>query len=374
MQQYIPAESVKLVSSGDDYFNLLSDIISSAKETIHIQTYIIDEDATGKAVKEKLEAAAGRGVEIYFLADAFGSNGLSKEFIKKMRTAGIQFRLFSPIFSSEAIYLGRRLHHKIVVADKRIVLIGGINIADKYHGTEKYPPWLDFAVLIKGKCCEHLHNLCEGIYKRKKIITPKADPIIHHKGPLIRFRRNDWIRGKNEIHKSYKEAILMADRQIALMASYFLPGRRFRKLLKNAVQRGVKVRIVVTGKTDVPFFHLAEKYMHRELLKTGAEVYEWNNSVMHAKAMLVDNAWVTIGSYNINYLSHYRSIETNADIQDAELSKQIYDQLNVIMGKYCTKITKELVEKKSGVFYELKTRIAYYFIRTLMNIFLPRKK
>ena len=374
MHQYITAESVELVSSGDDYFNVLSDIVSSAKETIHIQTYIIEDDATGKAVKEKLEAAAGRGVKIYLLADAFGSKELSKEFIKQLRSAGIHFRFFSPLFSSEAISLGRRLHHKIVVADKRVVLIGGINIADKYRGTEDEPPWLDFAVLIKGKCCEYLHNLCEGIYKRRKMIEPKVEAIGQNNGPLVRFRRNDWIRKKNEIYTSYKETILKADKKITLLASYFLPGYRFRKRLKRAVERGVKIKIIVTGKTDVPFFHLAEQYMHRQLLKTGAEVYEWTNSVMHGKAMLVDDQWGTIGSYNINYLSRYRSIETNVDIQDAEFSKQASDRFDTIIEKHCTQITKEMVQKKSGVFYGLKTKIAYYFIRGIMSIFLSKKK
>lgn len=374
MNQYISAESVRLVLSGNDYFDRLSDIISSAKEVIHIQTYIFEDDSTGTDIKEKLKAASERGVKIFFLADAFGSKGISKEFVQEIKSAGINFRFFSPLFSSEGIYLGRRLHHKIVVADRKSALIGGINIADKYHGTEENPAWLDFAVLLNGNCCQYLHDLCEGIYHRKKIIHREILKISENNHLLIRFRRNDWVRGKNEIHKSYRETIIRAEKNITIIASYFLPGILFQKLLKRAVDRGVKIKIIVTGQSDVPFIRMAEKYLYKYLLKMRVELYEWKNSVMHGKVMLADDQWVTVGSYNINYLSHYRSIELNADIMDTEFSKHASNYLNDIIENHCQKITNELVWKKSGVFYNLKTKIAYHFIRIMLNIILPRKK
>jgi cardiolipin synthase len=374
MHSYIHAEKVGLVFSGNHYFDLLSEIISSAKEIIHIQTYIIEEDATGKEIIEKLKLASGRGVQVYFLADAFGSRGLSGECIQKMKSSGIKFRSFSPLFSSEGIFLGRRLHHKIVVADKNIALIGGINIADKYHGTERDPPWLDFAIMIKGSCCEYLHNLSEEIFNRKKKNIPEKQMMAGNGGPLIRFRTNDWVRGKNEIHKSYKETLLKAEKNITILASYFLPGFMFQKLLRKAAARGVKIKIIVTGKTDVPFFHLAEKYMYNQLLGIGAEVYEWKNSIMHGKIMVADDQWVTIGSYNINYLSHYRSIELNADILDETFTHQVFLQLEEIMEKHCDQITREWLQAKRGLLFKLKTKFAYHFIRLFINIFLPKKR
>ena len=137
MNSYEKAESVQLVFSGDNYFEILQQIIAGAKNVIHLQTYIFEEDKTGHEVAESLKNAAKRGVKIYLLADAFGSKNLSKNFIVQMKNAGIQFRFFSPLFSSEGIRFGRRLHHKIVVADKCVALVGGINITDKYHGSVK---------------------------------------------------------------------------------------------------------------------------------------------------------------------------------------------------------------------------------------------
>lgn len=374
MNQYIGAEAVRLVLSGNDYFDQLSEIISSAKEVLHIQTYIFEDDPTGNDIKEKLKAASKRGVKIFFLADAFGSKGLSKEFIQEIRSAGIKFRFFSPLFSSEGIYLGRRLHHKIVVADENAALIGGINIADKYHGTEENPAWLDFAVLLKGNCCQTLHNLCEGLYHRKKIIHGTIIPTSEKTSPLIRFRRNDWVRGRNEIHKSYREAILKADKSITILASYFLPGITFRKLLRKTVLRGVKLKIIVTGPSDVPFVRLAEKYLYRYLLNIGAEIYEWKDSVMHGKAMITDENWVTIGSYNINYLSHYRSIELNADVISENFSREVSVCLHDIINNHCVQITHEEIEKSHGLFQKLKSKFAYYFLQFILSIVIPKKR
>lgn len=374
MNQYVNAESVRLVLSGKDYFNCLSDIISSARKIVHIQTYVFEDDSTGNDIKEKLKAASERGVKIYLLVDGFGSKNLSKKFVQEVKSAGIGFRFFSPMFSSEGIYLGRRLHHKIAVADKKIALIGGINIADRYRGTKETPPWLDFAVLIKGDCCEYLHATCEGIFNRKKIIRPRQKVFLQNKGILIRFRRNDWVRQKNEIHKSYKEAILHANKSIIIFASYFLPGIAFRKRLKKAISRGVNIKIVVTGQSDISLVRHAEKYLYRYLLNIGAEIYEWKESVMHGKAMMIDNKWVTIGSYNLNYLSHYRSIELNADIINEEFSKRASECFTDIIKNHCIQITYKEIEKSYELFQKLKSMVAYYFLQFILIIAMPKRR
>src|ERR1051326_2059019 len=151
--QYVHAESVKLVFSGKNYFEMLEKIIDEAKETIHLQTYIFENDNTGKKIADALIRASRREVKVFVLADAFGSNSLPRKFIDNLRKEKINFRFFSPLFSSEGIFFGRRLHHKIVVADKHIALVGGINIADKYYGTQNENAWFDHAVLVKGKAC-----------------------------------------------------------------------------------------------------------------------------------------------------------------------------------------------------------------------------
>lgn len=371
MKKYIAAESVKLVFSGKNYFETLEEIIDSARETIHLQTYIFDEDATGDRVAQALAKAASRQVNVFVLADGVGSNSLSRRFVKFLRSSGIHFRFFSPIFSSESLNFGRRLHHKVVVADKKIALIGGINIADKYRGTKLHPPWLDYAVLIKGEACVYLHQLCESIYHKKPFGKKREEKIAHLnlKGEyLLRFRRNDWIRKKNEIYHSYGEAIGKAESSVIIIASYFLPGFLFRRLLKKTRKRGVEITLVLTGKSDVRFIRNAEKFLYGFLLRNRIRIYEWPNSMMHGKATLVDNHWATIGSYNINRLSHYRSIELNVDIKSEKFVQSFRGHLEKVIFGECSEVTSENFSK-SGLFSQLMNFLAYHYVRLITNIF-----
>ncbi len=163
-REYYPAANVRLVHSGNDYFDTLENIIRSAKHTLHLQTYIFSEDETGKRIYTALKEAAQRGVSIAMLLDGFGSKDLSRKSVHELKNAGIDIRFFAPFFSTQSIYLGRRMHHKIVVADRNTALIGGINIADKYLGSAAEYPWLDYAILIEGSVCVELDTLCRNMY------------------------------------------------------------------------------------------------------------------------------------------------------------------------------------------------------------------
>mgnify|MGYP003637018082 CR=1 FL=1 len=139
---------IELVHSGEDYFLRLEKLIERAEKEIHLQTYIFENDETGNRIAACLKEAAQRKVKVYVLLDAYGSSALPDSFAEDLIQHGILLRFFSPLFSLNNFYIGRRMHHKIVVADKKIALIGGINIADKYHGTTASAPWLDYAVQL----------------------------------------------------------------------------------------------------------------------------------------------------------------------------------------------------------------------------------
>ncbi|HXC06959.1 MAG TPA: phospholipase D-like domain-containing protein [Bacteroidia bacterium] len=372
MKHYLHAEEIKLIHSGNDYFVVTEQLIAEARRSIHLQTYIFDYDTTGKRIVALLKEAAKRGVEVHVLADAFGSSGFPSEAMREMKEAGIRVRLYSPLFSSEGVSFGRRLHHKITVTDSENALVGGINIADKYHGSAPNIPWLDYAVLIRGNACSYLTALCQAIYDKKRGFNPvwgKQDLPFGN----VRFRRNDWLKRKNEIHRSYLEALIGAEHSINLVASYFLPGRTFRKLLKEAVARGVRIRVVVGGKSDLMIIPLAEKYLYYFYLINGIEIYEWDNSVMHGKAMTVDGRWATIGSYNLNYLSHYLSIELNADIRDNTFVKQMDAHLDEIITSKCKAITPENFMKSRSLFFRIRMRTGYAVYKVLM-LFMMKKR
>jgi len=379
MQEYLQAERIKLVYSGHNYFELLEQLIDESKEVIHFQTYIFETDNTGMRMINALKRAAARKVSVYLLIDAFGSNSFSKEVAKDLSASGICFRKYAPLFSSESIYFGRRLHYKIIVSDKRNALTGGINIADKYNNTSENKPWLDYAILTTGKVCEYLHLLCEHAYKKQKNNSleswEKSMDANNNlpKSNLISFRLNDWIKGKNEIHKSYTCEVKKAKKSITIVASYFLPGNTFRKLLADAAARGIEVKIILAGKSDISSVRLAEVYLYAFYLRNKIQLYEWNNSVMHGKAMIVDNEWATIGSFNVNFLSRYISIELNTDVLDVEFATKFSEHLEEITKTGCVLIEQNVLKQKSPWFNQLRMWMAYYFYRILMDVTVNRR-
>jgi len=379
MKNYRPADEIKLVFSGKDYFEVLEQIINGSRESLYLQTYIFEADTTGLRIVTALKQAAQRGVAVYLLIDAYGSYPFPRDLAKDLKQSGVNFRLFSPLFSSESIYFGRRLHHKIVVADKNIGLTGGINIADKYSGFHGEAPWLDYAILTKGQVCEYLHWLCHSFHRRSASRQLKAlekvKPLsAEGKTNLVRFRRNDWIRNRNEIYKSYVESIIGATDCITIVASYFLPGNTIRKLLRNAASRGVRINIILAGKSDIPSLRHAEHFMYDFYLKNNIRLYEWTNSIMHGKAMIVDNKWATVGSYNLNLLSHYISVELNTDISDPIFAKSFSQHLEHIMEHNCNVVKLDHDRSHLPVTGRFKGWLFYHFYRILMNFMMSGRK
>ena len=157
-------EHIKLIHSGDEYFVKMKEIIENAQEEIHLQTYIFENDETGNDIANCLKEAAHRNVKVYILLDAYGSSSLSDNFIKDLQQSGIFFRFFSPLFSVNNFYLGRRMHHKVIVADAKFAIIGGINIANKYRGKESDEPWLDYAIKLDCPAAQDLQKLCRDYF------------------------------------------------------------------------------------------------------------------------------------------------------------------------------------------------------------------
>ena len=374
MTEYSPAESVKLIFSGNDFFETLENYIDNAKEVIHFQIYIFEEDETGNQIAEALIRATKRGVEVFLLVDAYGSKDLSIDFIKKIEQGNIQFRYFSPLFYKESIYWGRRLHHKVVVVDKNNAIVGGINIGDRYRGSDSNPAWLDYAAFIKGEVCLELHNLCLTLFEKRRFRQSEKTFLKENEtsSPLVRFSRNDWIRGQNEIHKRAIYSFKNAKKTIIIISSYFLPGYAYRRALKNARRRGVNVKVILAGQSDIRFLLYAEKHLYRFLCKHGIEICEWTDSVLHGKAIMVDHEWVSIGSYNLNCLSRYWSIELNAEVKDAVFINEFSTHLDLIASSRCVFIDENKM-RSFGLFATIRNAFAYYIYRVMMKVFFSKK-
>lgn len=237
------ANHVELMISSKNYFHKLKELIDNAEYYIHLQTYIFKDDATGKYIQRALIHAAHRGVKIYLLIDAYGSSGLSKEFIKEMTEAGIAFRFYGQLFKGLKVHLSRRMHHKIFVADGVFSIVGGINISDNYNDTPGGPAWLDFAIVCKGPVSMELLLVCLRKWKRKHIkkmpmefITARNNHEQHSHGCFVYVRENDPLLNKNQVSKTYRKAFRSAEKEIIMVGGYFIPGFAFRQLMKKALK------------------------------------------------------------------------------------------------------------------------------------------
>ncbi|HEY0740135.1 MAG TPA: phospholipase D-like domain-containing protein [Chryseosolibacter sp.] len=360
---------VELIRGGKGYFARLVELINGAERSIHFQTYIYDEDETGTEVTAALIAAAERGVKIFLLLDRYGSQGISKEWVKKVNAAGIFFRFFRPLFKSKRFYLGRRLHHKVVVIDGCRSTVAGLNISNRYNDTAEGPAWLDWALYIEGEASEKLEDICKSRLRvRYAKQVPKRIASDFKGATPVRISVNDWVRRKRQIYRSYLEMFRDSEKDIIIMSAYFLPGRRFRKAISAAIKRGVKIKVVLTGNADVFLIKYAERYIYRWLFRNNIEVYEYTKNVLHGKISVADRKFVTVGSFNLNNLSAFASVELNADVLDENFANGVHDRLQEIIDTECVRITEKKFNRQFNLVARTAHHAAYYLFRFLFFI------
>ena len=367
-----------LVYSGEDYFSRLERIILESKFEIHIQTYIFDFDATGQRVIEALKIAASKNVKIHILIDGFGSMLFPQDLINELKKEGIDIRIFSPLFSANSLYIGRRLHHKIVIADAKCALIGGINIAEKYLGNEKFAPWLDYAVEINDENIgKSLQELCREIFFRKRIIRRKEIKSVQEntENIIINVLQNDWLKRKNEIFKTYINKISSAQKEIVIVSSYFFPGKKLIATLNKASKNNVTIKLILSGISDVPMARRASCHLYSKLLSNNIEIYEWKKSVLHGKTAVIDSKWTTIGSFNLNNLSSFASIEMNVAIDSERFAKDYLMHLHNIIAQ-CERITPETLKLTHGLTAKFTNWISYWAARIAERVvtYIPHKR
>ena len=184
----------------------------------------------------------------------------------------------------------------------------------------------------------------------------------------VGVRRNDWVMRKNHISKTYFDMFRNAQSEMIIMSSYFLPGRLFRRGLKRAVRRGVKIRLILAGKSDIALAKYAERYMYSWLLRNKINIFEYQPTILHGKVATMDGMRTTIGSYNVNNISAYSSIELNLDVENADFADSVKNQFEKIMEKDCVEITEDGFNK-TGFFEKSSQYFAYWVVRIIYFIF-----
>jgi cardiolipin synthase len=375
--KYTTRNEIRLVKGGKDYFDLLQSLIENATNYIQLQVYIFNNDETGRRVSDALKMAAQKKVLVYLIVDGFASQSLPNSFIEDMQKSGIQFRFFEPIFKSKKFYFGRRMHHKILVVDGIHAMTGGVNVADRYNDIDGIPAWLDFALYVKGEIVADLSKLCWQTWNGFPVRLPQypwgkisvTNTIDDEQSKQVRMRRNDWVRRKNEISATYVSMLRTAKKDVTILCSYFLPGKVIRRQMKLAARRGVKIKVIASGTSDVMLSKNAERWMYDWLLRNGIQLYEYQKNILHGKLAVCDDTWMTIGSYNINDISAYASIEMNLDVNDDAFTTDVRTRLDHIIANDCIEITKEQLNKTKNIARQVIRWSSYQSVRLLFRLF-----
>lgn len=372
---YTIRNKVNIIRGGADFFNCIEEIVDNAKYTLHLQTYIFDEDETGNRVAEALIRAAERKVHVYLLVDGYASQKLSPNFILKLEQAGVHFGFFDPFFKSNTFYIGRRLHHKIIVADANVCMVAGINISNRYNDIGGNKAWLDWAVYASGEVARGINEICVKRWNRS-VIRKKCIPFSNAlmapfpvEKCMVRIRRNDWVFKRTQITKSYQEMFLNAGKEVILMTSYFWPPQKLLNRMAEAANRGVKIKLVLTAKADVPFAKYAERYLYPWLFRNNIEVYEYQANILHGKIAVCDSEWITAGSYNVNNISAFASVELNLDVKNTQIAIEVSEKLQNIIKNDCVQITQSVFLTKSNIAKRFYYYLSYRIIHLIFFVF-----
>ena len=319
----------QLLINGNEFYPAMLDSIRNAKSTIYIIQYIFETSLTAAQFIEALTQATKRGVKVYLLIDAFGSNQLDNQDRHRIKLAGIEIQLFNPLQKHHLIKYLYRDHRKLLVIDNSHAYIGGAGICDDYNYPIDHPQsWQDIVVKVTGTLAIDCITLAQKhlkIFDTQEIRSESENQKVatlqlrQSHGRLLISR--SWRY--NEIQRAIINAISKSNQRIWITTPYFVPTRKLRKKLKTAAHQGCDVRLLLPGKdSDHPWVNQVARQIYSNMLKNGIQIFEFQPKFTHAKAILCDD-WVCIGSSNLDRWNQKFNHELNIEIQSPQLASDL---------------------------------------------------
>ncbi|NYT62934.1 cardiolipin synthase ClsB [Alcaligenaceae bacterium] len=367
---------ITLLRNGQEFFPALYAAIDAAVRQVHLETYIFNLDKAGMAVLTHLRQACERGVKVRVVIDGFGSYQHAQEIIARLAAMGAQCRVYRP----EPVGLRsvrfnlrrlRRLHRKVCVVDESMAFVGGINILDDYvdvpNDGRGPRPRLDFAVRLQGPVVNDVaraqHALWlrmawrrrddwAGFYRRLKDwrkwrrMRQPLVALVFNPGMRAALLLRDNVRFRRNIEDVYLSGIMQAQSDILIANAYFFPGRKLRKALETAAQRGVRVRLLLQGRAEYPMQHRASRYMYGSLLLHGVEIHAYMASYLHAKVAVIDD-YAMVGSANLDPFSLLLAREANIYVQNASFAAELKADLEASMQNDALRVTEAALQRRS---------------------------
>lgn len=370
---------ITLLKSSDAFFLAIEAALDESVHEIYLESYIFENDHSGRRIADALRRAASRGVKTHLLIDGFGSNSLPQTMIDYLADAGVMVRKFRPKISPWTFRRRRlrRLHRKIVVVDVKIAFVGGMNIHDDTRRLDQGEPRFDFAVSVEGPLVQSIYTSCCQVWSRVNRTglssamprdTGNNVPMTQSPGSMhATFLIRDNFHHRRDIENAYLQAIDQAHTEIIIASAYFLPGLNFRHALCAAANRGVRVVLLLQGKIDHRLFHFAAQALYGNFLDAGIEIYEHHKAFLHAKVAVIDSHWATVGSSNLDPFSLLLALEANVVVENNNFALELKSSLDQAITKGARRFSDN-TWMSQPVMLRLVSWLSYGLVRFMVGI------
>lgn len=375
-------EDLHLLEGGKNYFSTLEESLSKAQKSIYLETYIFSADEQAKRIADLLIAAALRGLDVKVVVDWLGSSPFV--FAQKFSEAGVQLTYYNPAWFGRFGF--SRTHRKLVIVDECETFVGGINICSDAQTPDGKPlsglRW-DLSLKATGKIVEKVHATFLRQWQRmqpnalhprnilKRILDQELPwntshflGIRHDQKPSLAFIARDNLHHRRDIERAYLKAIGQSREEIWLVTPYFMPGRRFRKALIRAAERGVAVNLLL-GRDEFKVLNWSVPSLYGQFLAANITIYEYPLGLLHAKAMVVDRRWATLGSSNCDHLSFLLNHEANLVIRNHPVVKEIRWKIEDQALEQGIRVDSDLYSKRPFM-TKVFNWVSYGFVRLLL--------
>jgi len=374
----VTGNTTRLLRDGEQTFDAIFEAIRSAKHHVNLEYYILENvEHKGTKLADLLVAKRQEGVQINILYDSFGSISTPPEFFDRLRKAGVKVLEFNPVNPLERRRIIKspndRDHRKILVVDGRTAVVGGINLSVNYQsrpfdssGKENMEHWRDTDLEVRGPVVAELQKLFfDQWYKHlgEKIDDKGYFPPLKPDGSeVVRVIGSGPDHTVSRYYITLLSAIRNAEKTIWITNSYLVPTKGMKQDLMDAARRGVDVRLLVQGKSDVQATLAAQRSHYSDLLEAGAKVFESENAILHAKTVVIDGVWSVVGSSNLDY----RSVLYNDEVDVIVLGEMTGKELERMFQEDSAKAKPiQLAEWKRRPILQ---RINEFFSRFFQNI------
>ena len=339
---------VVILEDGENTYAAMFSAIAAARDSINMETYILDDDEVGRRLADLLVAKQAQGVQVNLIHDAVGTLGTKKEFFQRLRDAGVNVLTFNPVnpLAAKAGWqVNNRDHRKLLVVDGKSAVLGGINISSVYSsspggtsgsgsgigsrgGDRKTGlPWRDTDLLIEGPVVAELQKLFVESWNGQKG-APLAQRLYF---PPLQAQGSEVVRAIgsapdepfSQIYVTLISAIHSAESEILLTNAYFVPDPQLKQALIRAVARGVDVKLILPSTSDSSLVFHAGRGHYDELLRGGVKLYERRSALLHSKTGVIDGVWATVGSTNLDWRSFLHNQELTAVILGSEFGAKM---------------------------------------------------